>query len=292
MTSRRRGWAWAASAMLVASTAGLGNAQDTAPRPVPANSTGVSEKADRASSSSPYFPINRETVSQASPGAAKTAPGDSRKTEAAPLPPPAPVAAPVVSQSSCSFSTDSPPWALGGKLSWCTRARHCLQDCFWGHREEFEAPPLGYFVYLQGQTEVANGEAARMVLYQYDFVEGSDRLKPRGKYQLTKITALLPLNFNPLIIEATPEAPALDEARRAAVVRELAVGPFPVPAERIVIGRPLSIPLQGAEAERIYRNQLLNTESGGLRATAGGSATGPALGTTSSGVLNPLATGR
>jgi hypothetical protein len=145
---------------------------------------------------------------------------------------------------------------------------------------------------LHGQTEVTNGEAARMVLYHYDFVEGSDQLKPRGKYQLAKITALLPLNFNPLIIEASPEAPALDEARRVAVVRELAVGPFPVPAERVVIGRPLSIPLEGADAERIYRNLLLNTESGGVRGTGGSVTTGPALGTTASGILNPSATGR
>jgi hypothetical protein len=161
-----------------------------------------------------------------------------------------------------------------------------------GYAREFEAPPLGYFLYLHGQTEVANGEAARMVLYHYDFVEGSDQLKPRGKYQLAKITALLPLNFNPLIIQATPEAPALDEARRVAVVRELAVGSFPVPPERVVIGRPPAIPLQGDEAERIYRNLLLNTEAGGLRATGGGGTTGPGLGTTSSGILNPTATGR
>jgi hypothetical protein len=162
-----------------------------------------------------------------------------------------------------------------------------LQNCFLGFPSEFEAPPLGHFVYLHGKTEVANGEAARMVLYHYDFVEGGDELNPRGRYQLEKIAALLPQNFNPVIIEATPGAPGLDEARRVAVARELACGPFPVPAQRVVAGRPIAIPLQGQEAVIIYRNLLLNTESGGLRAS-GGVATGLGqTGTTSSGILAP-----
>lgn len=179
------------------------------------------------------------------------------------------------------------------KPSCWARLRHCLQDCFLGYREEFEAPPLGHYLYLHGQTEVANGDAARMVLYHYDFIDGSDQLKPRGKYQLSKIAALLPQIFNPIIIEMTPDAPGLDEARRVTVVQELANSPFPVPAERVVIGRPIAVPLQGVEATRIYRNLLLNTESGGLRSSAGAGRAGGgggALGTTSSGVLAPTAT--
>jgi hypothetical protein len=281
MASRRRGWGWAAGVLLVTSTAGPVAAQDRVQPPASTNAAVVSASFDRGPSSSPYFPISRETVSQAPSWAPATTVGTLPKAD--------PVAGPVVSQSSCSFSADVPPWTVAAKPSWCSRVRHWLQDCFLGYREEFEAPPLGYFVYLHGETEVANGEAARMVLYHYDFVEGSDQLKPRGKYQLAKITALLPLNFNPVIIEATPEAPALDEARRAVVVRELAVGPFPVPAERVVIGRPLAIPLQGPEAERIYRNQLLNTEAAGLRA-AGGVTAAPGAGTTGGGILAPSAT--
>jgi hypothetical protein len=67
----------------------------------------------------------------------------------------------------------------------------------------------------------------------------------------------------------------MDEARRVAVVRELTKGPFSVPAERVVIGRPIAIPLQGVEAERIYSNLILNTESQGFRGTAGGVTGGP-----------------
>jgi hypothetical protein len=130
-----------------------------------------------------------------------------------------------------------------------------------------------------------------MVLYHYDFVDGSDQLSPRGKYQLAKIAALLPQIFSPVIIEATADAPGMDEARRVAVVQELSRGPFPVPGERVVVGRPISVPLQGMEAERIYRNLLLNTESQGLRSTGGGvtAAGGIATGTTGSGVLAPTA---
>jgi hypothetical protein len=131
-----------------------------------------------------------------------------------------------------------------------------------------------------------------MVLYHYDFVDGSDQLNPRGKYQLAKIAALLPHIFSPIIIEATTDAPGMDEARRVAVVRDLSNGPFPVPAERVVIGRPISVPLQGAEAVLIYRNLLSNTESGGIRGAGGGitAAGGTATGTTGSGVLAPTAT--
>src|SRR5438128_6809085 len=99
-----------------------------------------------------------------------------------------------------------------------------------------------------------------MVLYHYDFVDGSDQLNPRGRYQVAKIATLLPQIFSPVIIETTVDGPGMDEARRVAVVRELAKSPFPVPAERVVVGRPISVPLQGMEAERIYHNLLLNTE--------------------------------
>jgi hypothetical protein len=201
--------------------------------------------------------------------------------------PAAALPAPAVSENSCIGVPDNPPWRPGAKPSFWSGPCYALQNCFLGFPEEFEAPPLGHFVYLHGKTEVANGDAARMVLYHYDFLEGGDQLNPRGRYQLEKIAALLPQNFNPVIIEATPGAPGLDEARRVAVACVLACGPFPVPSERVVVGRPLAIPLQGVEAVIIYRNLLSNTESGGLRG-GGGIATGLGqTGTTGSGILAP-----
>jgi hypothetical protein len=234
----------------------------------------------------------RQTIPQDSDRAATTA--SVNPPQAVPTRPAAVAQAALpaeVPSNGCSAPAGNCPGYAGAKLSIWDRCRHRLQSCFLGYPEQFEAPPLGYYLYLHGQTEVANGDAARMVLYHYDFVEGSDQLKPRGKYQLCKIAALLPRIFNPIIIEETPDSPGLDESRRVAVVRELANGAFPVPPERVVIGRPIAVGLSGTEAVVLYRNLLSNTESMGLRATAGAGRTGGgAIGTTSSGVLTPTAT--
>jgi hypothetical protein len=149
------------------------------------------------------------------------------------------------------------------RLGFWWRSRLALQECFLGFKEEFKAPPLGHWLYLHGKTMVANGDAARMVLYNYDFVEGCDRLNPRGKDQLAKIAALLPTNFCPVVIERIPCNPALAEARRLAVLNELTHGPFPVPPERVVIGPPLAVGLAGREATIIYPNLLEQTRTDG-----------------------------
>jgi hypothetical protein len=275
MLSKRRRWLLAAGMLLGTTTNGTVRAQDSTPRPAvlppPANSTPLPAKP--------------------APGAAPTAGVNASKAELLAAPTTATTPAPPVSADTCTMSPDTPPWYSGMKPSFWSHSCYAMQDCFLGFRSEFGAPPLGYYVYLHGRTEVANGDAARMVLYHYDFVEGGDELNPRGHYQLEKIAALLPQNFNPVIIEATPCAPGLDEARRIAVARALACGPFPVPAERVVVGRPIATPLQGMEAVIIYRNLLLNTESGGLRGGGGGASTGLGqTGTTNSGILAPTPT--
>jgi hypothetical protein len=142
-------------------------------------------------------------------------------------------------------------------------AKSRMQEKWLGYPEEFHEPPLGAFLYAHGRIQVANGEAARMVLYQYDFEEGTDRLNHRGRQQLAKIAAMMPENFNPLVIEWSPDAPALDEARRVAVLTELGRGPFPVVPERVVVGPPVAYGLQGVEAELVYQNLLQQTQSRG-----------------------------
>ena len=292
MVSKQR-WLWAAGILLGAATAGWGTAQESLQRPAVMPRTTFAplpERMDGIRSASPYFSGAGEIVTQPPSGYPPTvnAPMMEPRVVAAP----GPAGPPMADQSCCSRLPDTCPECTKAKRSCWSRWGHSLHDCFLGYRDQYEAPLLGYYLYLHGHTQVANGDAARMVLYHYDFVEGSDQLNPRGKYQLAKIAALLPQIFNPIIIEATADAPGMDEARRVAVVRELAKGPFPVPAERVVVGRPISVPLRGVEAERIYHNLLLNTESQGVRGTGGGitAAGGAATGTTGSGVLAPTAT--
>jgi hypothetical protein len=152
---------------------------------------------------------------------------------------------------------------VAGPLTPWERCKRKLQACFLGYPEEFGAPPLGHSVYLNGRTQVENGEAVRMVLYHYDFEEGGARLTLRGRDQLAKIADLLPRNFFPVVIERTPEMPELAEARRMFVLQALAQGPFPVPPERVLVSAPPTPGLRGFEAEIIYRNQIGVTRSAG-----------------------------
>jgi hypothetical protein len=145
-----------------------------------------------------------------------------------------------------------------------------MQSHLWGFASQFQRPPLGYFVYQHGNTEVANGAAVFMTLYQYDFVDGCDKLNLHGRDQLAKIASLLPENFFPIVIERTPEAPALAEARRMAVLSELAHGPFPVPPQRVVIGPSLGDDLRGVEAQLINNNVMIETLTRGASAFGGG----------------------
>ena len=63
--------------------------------------------------------------------------------------------------------------------------------------------------------------------------------------------------------EGKPDIPPLGGARRRAVLNELARYPFTVPAERVVVGRPIANGLRGEEAEIISTNRLNFTRLGG-----------------------------
>jgi hypothetical protein len=162
-------------------------------------------------------------------------------------------------------------------LSGWERWRKRMQAKCVGYLEEFQAPPLGHTVYLHGRAQVESGEAVRMVLYHYDFEEGGARLTLRGRDQLAKIEKMMASNFFPIVIERTPEAPALAEARRALVLQVLAHGQFPVPPERVLVAQPPDLGLRGVEAELIYINQLRVTRTSGAPLPASQDVSGTIL---------------
>jgi hypothetical protein len=126
------------------------------------------------------------------------------------------------------------------------------------------------------QTQVANGVAARMTLYDFDFERGGTRLNYRGRDRLRQIAALLPHNEFPVVLERLPFAPDLAEARRLAVLNELAEM---APPDRVVVGPPLAVPLRGVEASAIYDNLLRSVETYGVWVSQGLEAGGrPAAG--------------
>ena len=138
-----------------------------------------------------------------------------------------------------------------------------LQGRFWGYPEEYEPRPLGASVYDHYRIMAGNGAAARLVLYNYDFVEGTSELSPRGADQLAKIAAQLAASPYPLIIERTSANPSLAESRRYAVLARLALGPCPVPSERVLVGVPIPHGMSGTDAQIIAGNSLGRTQQYG-----------------------------
>lgn len=132
-----------------------------------------------------------------------------------------------------------------------------------GYPEEFAPRPFGSSLHEHGRMMVANGAAARLVLFNYDFVEGTSQLSPRGREQLAKVSLQLVACPYPLLIERTPESPGLAEARRASVLNELAAGPYPIDPGRVLVGLPSPRGLSGAEATIITANQLNRTQQYG-----------------------------
>jgi hypothetical protein len=162
-----------------------------------------------------------------------------------------------------------------GLSRWRWHRAHCkrqLQEHLLGYAEEFNEWPLGESVYAQARTQAANGLAARMVFYHYDFEEGTSQLNVRGRDKLATVAATLPSTFFPVVVERTPATPGLDVSRRAALVAQFAQGPFPVPAERVVIGPRIANGMTGIESLLIYQRQLSNLSSGG--SISGGAASG------------------
>lgn len=132
------------------------------------------------------------------------------------------------------------------------------QAKMWGYPEEFEAPPFGASVHAPFEAMVANGTAASMVLYHFDFVDGSDMLNVMGRDRLHRIAGLMAQNDFPVIIERTPEAPALAESRRTTVLTLLAQEGLAVPMARVVIGAPIANGLAGFEGMRTFEYHIMN----------------------------------
>jgi len=167
------------------------------------------------------------------------------------------------------------------------RVKACLQESHWGYPEEFEERPFGSCVCAHLKTQVANGLAAQMVLYQYDFCDQTfgdpQRLNPRGLEQLKKIVCLMQANSCPLIIEPAPCNPDLDVARRAYVLELLRASACEVPESRVMVCKPEG-GLRGEEAFDIDENMLRQTR------TAAGSTFSSPLGVTSGSLGLPSGT--
>jgi hypothetical protein len=131
---------------------------------------------------------------------------------------------------------------------------------------------FGESLRLNFGAHVANGAAARLTLYDYDFECGTARLNVRGRDRVRQLGARLACTPAPLVVEQLPLAPELSLARREAVLRELAAAGLAVPPARVLVGTPVALPLRGVEAELIYQTLIDQTGSAGM--LPGAAATG------------------
>ena len=159
------------------------------------------------------------------------------------------------------------------------RYRHRCRDKYWGYPEEFCEPPLGTTPSRFYMTQIANGVAARMVLYQYDFLPASDQLNVHGKAQVAKIARWLTTYDFPVLVEPTLANVELDELRRQSVWRQFSLNQVAVPSERIVMGVPNVRGIDAIDALSIDRNRMgLTFSRGGTSGGGGTSGSAPTSG--------------
>lgn len=145
---------------------------------------------------------------------------------------------------------------------WSTRCREKCEAC--EAAREGTVTPLGETVYAPVHVQIDNGVTARMVLYNCDFVEGSERLSVHGRDELARVATWALHHPCPIIVERTPYCPGLDEARRKAVVQELARSSLPINAERVIVAPAVANGLSGSDAEIMFRRMNSHTQSGGI----------------------------
>jgi hypothetical protein len=179
-------------------------------------------------------------------------------------------AAPVLSAP----STAPRAYAAHPRL-WNDKVKPWLQKTHWGYADEFHPMTFGASVNEHFKTQVCNGLGAQLVLYAYDFRDDrgpeASLLNSHGQRQLHQIARTAEsTGLHPIGIEGSGNA-TLDAARRDEVIRQLSVTHAAIPAEWVIVGRPNTRGMQGAEAVEVYKNLLNHTKSGAGRSSSEGS---------------------
>lgn len=163
---------------------------------------------------------------------------------------------------------------------WTSLIKPSMQASHWGYRDEFCEQPFGANVHSHIQTQVFNGLADQMVLYEYDFHDDrgpdADKLNARGIYQLEKIVERFLHGLSWIVVASTEGKPDLDQARKQAVERQLEEMRVPFSSDQVVIRRAPKQMLGASEALLIWENNQSLIQS---RGTSGVSTTGSTRGT-------------
>ncbi|MFM7128626.1 MAG: hypothetical protein ACKO0V_04630 [bacterium] len=140
----------------------------------------------------------------------------------------------------------------------------------------FEEIPLGLQMTETMKVQVRIFEDTRQIFYHYDFIDGTPQLNFAGKSKLARISQQALGNFMPVIIEATPRQPGLDQTRRLNIVQTLASNAIPIPPERVIVNGPQARGTVGPDALILYNRALsdLNQSVGGMSGSSGGGGVG------------------
>lgn len=127
-----------------------------------------------------------------------------------------------------------------------------IKDRFIGYPDQFVEPPLGYYLSEHRNTMRAKADPHDFFLYHTDFIRKDTVLSPTGAQRLTLIANRLPGWLGPIVVEWTPEEPALAEERKAAILAALTDAGMNIDPDRILIGPSPYPGLIGDVAEGYY----------------------------------------
>ena len=131
---------------------------------------------------------------------------------------------------------------------------HTVQDKFVGYPDTFVEPPLGYYVNEQLAVQVAKANTHRFTFYRSDFLPGTSQFSPAGASRFNVMAARIPGWMGPIMVEWTPDSPALAEAAaRWPCSRRCKRPACPLVADRVVIGPSPYPGAMGVEAVHTYR---------------------------------------
>ena len=154
-----------------------------------------------------------------------------------------------------------------------------MQDCYWGYPEEFCERPFGISNRAAYYTMIGNGLGDYLILYQYDFHDGSQgvasQLNDAGITRLQRIVRML--HGNPrssiVVVENIPGELRLSRARQQEVAAQLARMGIDERTAAVMLGRPRR-GLLGDEAIGNYRNMINLSNSQGSSSGMGGGGSG------------------
>jgi hypothetical protein len=188
-------------------------------------------------------------------------PGDAVIPAPAPVAPPAPALAVAPAVLPPPVGPAHPPCERRGPIHRLFHhTGHTLEDKFIGYPNSFIEPPLGYYATEQLSVQVGKADWHRFMLYQTDFLPGTNVLSPNGASRFNIMLKRVCAWPGPVTIEWTPDQPAVAEARRKAVLAMLQQAGQPFVPERVVIGPSPYPGGVGNEPANFYNNMTIRSQ--------------------------------